>query len=112
MPRPGSYIDHRGRKCKISWRRLRGSGHRYVEGGDITISTTRDETWQASTLLHELLHASAASYLLMDNPEAGLEEALVGALERNLVSIWQRNPAVFEWIHRTLTKEGGKGGER
>jgi len=55
---------------------------------------------QASTLLHEIIHAIWAMWSIHDGDN---EERTVGMLEKGLAAVWVDNPDVFAWIGAGLT---------
>ncbi len=53
----------------------------------------------ASTLLHEIMHASAAMW---NYQESSKEEEVVSAFQHGLSTVWRDNPDVFAWIGHHL----------
>jgi IrrE N-terminal-like domain len=54
---------------------------------------------QASTLIHELLHAC---WPVGPRPVTNVEESFVTSLEPMLASVWRDNPALVAWISFNL----------
>jgi len=101
--RPTEYVTLRGERAKIRWLTKGDNGTYSEKTRDITILRNRVPSWQARTLLHELIHHAKDCPMFNARDHYTVEEMVTDAVSEGLAELWRLNPAVFAWINDALT---------